>query len=89
MDSFKIFTSSIVPLVIYFLNIFSMELSETLGDLKESKRVYKRQKNEVESGSANIKSDKASINDVNVLYKATKFKIKLIRALIEKHASMK
>ena len=65
-----------------------MELSETLRGLKESKRTYKRQKNEVESGSI-INSDTASINNVHVLYKATKFKIKLIRALIEKHASKK
>ena len=64
-----------------------MELSETLRELKESKRDYKRQKNQV--GSKNINSDTASINDVHVLYKATKFKIKLISALIEKHASKK
>ena len=66
-----------------------MELSETLGELKESKKVYKRQINEVESGTTSIESDTASINDVYVLYKATKYKIKLIRALIEKHASKK
>ena len=64
-----------------------MELSETLKELRESKRDYRRQKNQV--GSKNINSDTASINDVNVLYKATKFKIKLISALIEKHASKK
>jgi len=66
-----------------------VELSETLGELKESKKVYKRQINEVESGTTSIESDTASINDVYVLYKATKYKIKLIRALIEKHASKK
>ena len=66
-----------------------MELSETLGELKESKKVYKRQINEVESGTTSIESDTASINDVYVLYKATKYKIKLIRALIEKHTSKK
>ena len=66
-----------------------MELSETLGELKESKKVYKRQINEVESGTTSIESDTASINDVYVLYKATKYKTKLIRALIEKHASKK
>jgi len=58
------------------------ELNETLGKLKESKKVYKRQINEVETGTSTLETD----SEVYVLYKATKYKIKLIRALIEKQA---
>lgn len=62
------------------------ELRDTLGKLKESKKVYKRQINEVESGTPKTpnNNDEESINDIYVLYKATKYKIKLIKALIEK-----
>jgi len=59
------------------------ELSQSLGKLKESKKVYKRKINEVESGAASNEHEQ-SINEVYVLYKATKYKIKLIKALIEK-----
>jgi len=59
------------------------ELSQSLGKLKESKKVYKRKINEVESGAA-FNEHEQSINEVYVLYKATKYKIKLIKALIEK-----
>ena len=45
--------------------------------------MYKRKINEVESGAA-FNEDEQSINEVYVLYKATKYKIKLIKALIEK-----
>ena len=62
---------------------FSHELSQSLGKLKESKKVYKRKINEVESGAASNEHEQ-SINEVYVLYKATKYKIKLIKALIEK-----
>jgi len=57
------------------------ELSDTLGQLKESKKVYKRKINEVESGTTN---NDVEDDDIYVLYKATKYKIKLIKALIEK-----
>jgi len=62
------------------------ELRDTLGKLKESKKVYKRQINEVESGTPKTpnNNDEESINDIYVLYKSTKYKIKLIKALIEK-----
>ena len=53
---------------------------ETLGKLKESKKVYKRQINEVESGTSTLETD----SQVYALYKATKCNIKLIKALIEK-----
>jgi len=56
------------------------ELYETLGKLKESKKVYKRQINEVESGTSTLETD----SQVYALYKATKCNIKLIKALIEK-----
>jgi len=61
------------------------ELRDTLGKLKESKKVYKRKINEVESGTSNNDLEE-SINDMYVLYKATKYKIKLIKALIEKQS---
>jgi len=60
----------------------SRELNETLGKLKESKKVYKRQINEVESGTSTLETD----SQVYALYKATKYNIKLIKALIEKQA---
>ena len=61
--------------------IFSLELYETLGKLKESKKVYKRQIHE-ESGASSTETD----SDVYKQYKATKYNIRLIKALIEKQA---
>lgn len=59
------------------------ELNDTLAKLKESKKVYKRQINEVEGATTNIETDQ-SMSDIYVHYKATKYKIKLIKALIDK-----
>jgi len=58
-----------------------LELYETLGKLKESKKVYKRQIHE-ESGASSTETD----SDIYKQYKATKYNIRLIKALIEKQA---
>ena len=46
--------------------------------------MFKRQINEVESGTTTIIDSDQTLGDVYVRYKATKYKIKLIKALIDK-----
>ena len=75
----RVFLATLTTRIVTKLLFFSRELSDTLGQLKESKKVYKRKINEVESGTIN---NDVEDDDIYVLYKATKYKIKLIKAQI-------
>ena len=81
----SVFLATLTARLVTKLIFFSRELNDTLGQLKESKKVYKRKINEVESGATTTtNNDVEDDDDIYVLYKATKYKIKLIKALIEK-----
>lgn len=60
------------------------DLNSTLKKLKESKKYFKRNISEIEI-RAKSEEEELSTTDVYVEYKATKCKIKLIKALLEKH----
>ena len=59
-------------------------MNSTLKKLKESKKYFKRNISEIEI-RAKSEEEELSTTDVYVEYKATKRKIKLIKALLEKH----
>ena len=59
------------------------ELNSTLKKLKECKKDFKRNISEIEI-RAKSDEDELSLTEVYVEYKATKCKIKLIKALLDK-----
>jgi len=61
------------------------DLNSTLKKLKESKKDFKRNISEIEI-RAKFEEEELSTADVYVEYKATKCKIKLIKALLDKHS---
>lgn len=61
------------------------ELNSTLKKLKESKKDFKRNISEIEIG-VKYDEDELSMTEVYVEYKETKCKIKLIKALLDKHS---
>ena len=63
---------------------FRTDLNSTLKKLKESKKDFKRNISELEI-RAKCEEEELSTTEVYVEYKATKCKIKLIKALLEKH----
>ena len=60
-------------------------MNSTLKKLKESKKDFKRNISEIEI-KAKFEEEELSSTEVYVEYKATKCKIKLIKALLEKHS---
>ena len=64
---------------------YRTDLSSTLKKLKENKKDFKRNISEIEVRSK-CEEEELSTAEVYVEYKATKCKIKLIKALLDKHS---
>ena len=75
----------------YYISSFSGELNNNLKRLREDKKVFKRSINEFEekfqttTGRKVQGEDKQPLENTYLMYRVTKSKIKLIKALIEKH----